>query len=201
MRIGYFGGSFDPPHRGHLAVACAARDRFNLARVMLAPTGRQPLKPEGASAPFADRLAMTSLLCTGEPSLEASPIEAPRPDGGANYTAATLRELQDGLPPGASLFAIVGADAFLGLPHWKDVPALFALAEWVVVSRPGFHPKQMDALGLEPWQRARVHLLDSVHDPTSATDLRARLQRGLPCEAYLPPAVLHYIRDHGLYRD
>lgn len=203
-RIGYFGGSFDPPHRGHLAVARAARDRFGLQQVLLAPTGKQPLKPAGPAASFKDRLQMTALLCRGERGLVASDLDAPRPDGGANYTVDTLRVL-DKQSPGARLFAIVGADAFLGLPKWKDMDALFACAEWVVVSRPGFDGGEnrsgmMDGMHLTPVQRERVHMLSNVHDPTSATELRARLRAGLPCDDLLPPAVLAYIRDQALYR-
>lgn len=199
MRIGYFGGTFDPPHRGHLAVARAARGRFALDIVLLAPTGRQPLKPEGPSAPFGDRLAMTELLCAGEHGLEASAIDAPQPDGRPNYTADTLSRLREDLPGGATLFAIAGADAFLGLPHWRDVPQLFQLAEWIVVSRPGFPLAQLGALALTPAQRARVHLLDGLADTASATALRAHLRAQQSPEDLLPKAIWEYIRDHRLY--
>ena len=199
MRVGYFGGSFDPPHRGHLAVACAARDRFALQRVLLAPTGRQPLKPDGLAAPFADRLHMTALLCAGEPDLEATDVDAPRPDGEANYTVDTLARFRDSLPAGAKIFAILGADALLGMPQWRGVPELFALAEWVAVSRPGFSLEELDALKLSPAQRARLHLLEGVEDSTSATALRARLRAHLPCEEWLPAGVLRYIHEHRLY--
>lgn len=199
MAWGYFGGSFDPPHRGHLHVAQAARQRFALDHVLLAPTGRQPLKPGGASASFADRLAMTSLLCDGQPGLQASSIDAPRDDGTPNFTADTLRRLHDSLPAGARLFAIVGADAFLGLPQWRDADKLFTLAEWIVVSRPGVSPRQVEAMPLQPSQRARVHLLPGLADPTSATDLRARLSASQSCQDLLPEAVCDYITAHGLY--
>ena len=199
MRVGYFGGSFDPPHRGHLSVARAVRDSFALDRVLLAPTGRQPLKPDGPSAAFADRLRMTELLCAGEERLEASPIDGPQPDERPNYTADTLRRLRGMLPAEAKLFAVLGADAFLGIPQWHDIASLFELAQWIVVSRPGFALDRLQGLALTAAQRARVHLLDSVHDPTSATDLRARLRDRLPCEALLPPRVLRYIEERGLY--
>ncbi len=200
MRIGYFGGSFDPPHCGHLAVARAARDRFALDRVLLAPTGRQPLKPEGPAAPYADRLRMTELLCAGEPRLEASDADAPRPAGEPNYTVDTLGRLREALPAHAEIFAVLGADALLGLPQWRGVPELFALAEWIVVSRPGFGLGDLQGLALTPAQRARLHLLDGVADPASATDLRARLRVALRCEESLPRSVFEYIQQHGLYR-
>ena len=199
MRIGYFGGSFDPPHRGHLTVALAARERFALDKVLLAPTGRQPLKPDGPRASFGDRLAMTELLCAGQTGLEASAIDAPSPDGGFNYTADTLTRLRANLPPTAELYAIVGADAFLGLPHWHGVEKLFALAEWIVVSRPGSPLEQLEAMPLRPEQRGRVHLLDGIADPTSATHVRARLREGQPCEPLLPMTLCEYIRAHRLY--
>jgi nicotinate-nucleotide adenylyltransferase len=200
MRIGYFGGSFDPPHRGHLAVARAVRDRFAPDRLLLAPTGRQPLKAEGARASFPDRLRMTELLCAEEPGLEASDADGPLPDGSPNYTVDTLRRLRQGLPDAAELFAILGADAFLSIPQWRQAAELFELAEWIVVSRPGVASQEIRAVPLTPEQRRRTHILEGVAEPVSATDLRGRLEAGLPCEELLPDSVLRYIREHGLYR-
>src|ERR1700734_1006739 len=94
MRVGFFGGSFDPPHLGHLAVARAAAQAFALDTVLLAPTAHQPLKPHGADAPFEDRLAMVRLLCAGQPGLEASELEAPTEAISPNYTIDTLRALR-----------------------------------------------------------------------------------------------------------
>ena len=198
QRIGYFGGSFDPPHRGHLTVAKAARDRFALDEVLLAPTGRQPFKPEGATASFPDRLAMTALLCKGEPGLRASDLDAPQADGAPNFTVDTLTRLEQEVAASSSLFAIVGADAFLGLPKWHDAAQLFRLAEWIVVSRPGFPLRKMETMALNAEQRARVHLLPGLADPTSATEVRARLQQQ-PCEGLLPAAVCQYVQEHQLY--
>ncbi len=200
MRIGYFGGSFDPPHRGHLTVARAARERFALDTVVLAPTGRQPLKLEGPSASFKDRLAMTELLCAGEPGLTVSAIDAPLHDNLPNYTAETLHTLLDSLPRHTSLFSILGADAFLTLPRWHNADQLFELAEWIVVSRPGFPLDRLDAMPLQAEQRARVHRLNGIADPTSATQLRAQLRTGQPCEPLLPASLCAYIRVHRLYR-
>lgn len=199
MRIGYFGGSFDPPHRGHLAVARAARERFGLDEVLFAPTGKQPLKPAGSSASFEDRLAMTTLLCLEAPGMRVSAIDAPRAAGEPNYTAETLSALRESLPQTAALFSILGADAFITLPHWRDVAKLFEAAEWIVVSRPGFAQDQLEAVPLAPAQRARVHLLDGVAEPASATEIRERLQREEPCAEFLPAAVREYIRARGLY--
>lgn len=200
MRIGYFGGSFDPPHLGHLTVARAARDHFALNQVLLAPTGRQPLKPDGPSASFTDRLAMTELLCAGEPGLQASAIDAPHPDGSPNYTADTLATLRAPLPPSTAVFAIVGADAFQTLPKWRQATRLFELAEWIVVSRPGFPLAQLEGMELNAEQRARVHVLSGIADPTSATGLRERLRAHHACKDVLPDTLCAYIASHGLYQ-
>ena len=198
-RIGYFGGSFDPSHHGHLTVAREVRDRLRLDEVLLAPTGRQPLKPHGPAAPFEDRLCMTTLLCAGERGLKASDVDKPRADGEPNYTVDTLRRLKEQLPEQTEIFAIVGADALLSLPQWRGVAELFTLAEWAVVSRPGFALKAVEQLALTAAQRARLHLVEGISDPTSATHLRASLRDGSPCEDLLPPQVLRYIRAHRLY--
>ena len=197
MRIALFGGTFDPPHRGHLAIAIAAADSFRLDRVLFAPAGRQPFKPEAHSTPYADRLAMTALACACDPRFEASAIDAPRPDGAPNYTVDTLTELHR-LYPEAAVFNLVGADSFLDLPRWREPDRLIELAEWIVASRPHFSLDGI-ALHLTPNQRARVHLLETTHDDISATDLRHRLQTGDSCAGLIPPRVLAYIQTHRLY--
>lgn len=204
MRIGFFGGSFDPPHLGHLAVGQAAAKAFSLDRVLYAPTGRQPLKPNGAFATFEDRLAMVSLLCQLQPQglpphLEASSIESPHADGSPNYTVETLLQLNSSVSPGDSLFVIIGADAFLDLPRWKSFGKLFELADWLVISRPNVSQQQMDDVQLSAQQRLHVHLLVDVEEPVSATEIRKLLQAGSDCPGLLPSAVLAYIRAHRLY--
>jgi nicotinate-nucleotide adenylyltransferase len=200
LRIALFGGTFDPPHRGHLAIAAAAADAFQLDSVFFAPAGRQPLKLNDTLSSFADRLAMTTLACAEDEDerFHASTIDAPRPDGQPNYTADTLFELQQGMP-NAVLYNLVGADSFLSLPHWRDPARLLALAEWIVVSRPGFSLDDLSALQLTPQQRTRVHLLETVHEDVSATRLRERLHTGDPCTDLLPTAVASYIQTHRLY--
>ncbi len=215
MRIGYFGGTFDPPHRAHLAVAMAAAREFRLDRVLLAPTGKQPLKKAEPKAAYADRLAMVRLLCaaasgagvpvgnslvTAAPAdvLQASELDAPHPDGSPNYTVDALETLHAQLPD-AELFCIVGADSLLSLPHWKQPDRLFALAEWIAVSRPGFSLDNLAASTLTPEQHRRVHLLADVEDDTSATDLRERLRVGVSPGSRLTPEVMLYISRMRLY--
>ncbi len=198
MRIGYFGGTFDPPHRGHLALARVAADAFALDRVLFAPTGRQPLKHESPHADFADRLAMVRLLCLNEPRFEVLDIDAPHPDGSPNYTVDVLSALRE-REPGAALFSLVGADSFLGFPRWRDPERLLALAEWIVVSRPDFDLQGLQAPGLRPEQSARVHRLSTLDDDTSATDIRVRLRHGITPADRLTPEVLLYIARMHLY--
>ncbi len=175
MRVGLFGGSFDPPHRGHLAVAQAVRDGFALDRVLLAPAAIQPLKPEGAHASFADRLRMVELLCEGVNRIQASTIDGPQANSTPNYTIDTLHRLRDELPPNAEIFVIVGADAFLGIRQWKNPEALIEHARWIIVSRPGFDLHQLETLQLTPQHRARIETLSDFENPVSATEIRERL--------------------------
>lgn len=191
MRTALYGGSFDPPHRAHRAVAQAAADAFALDRVLLAPTGRQPLKSKAPQATFADRLAMTSLLCIEDPRLQATDLDAPHPDGTPNYTIDLLRSLHTSEN---QLFVIVGADSFSELHRWKDPEALLEIAEWIVVSRPGTP---------SPQPTARIHLLDTLALEVSATRIRAQshaIQTAMQI-GDLTPEVAAYIDQHHLYRE
>ena len=199
MRVALFGGSFDPPHHGHTAIAAAAADAFGLHKILFAPVGRQPLKPDGIPASFADRLAMVKLACRVDPRFQVSELDAPRSDGSPNYTVQTLVALREAMPD-ARLFNLVGADSFLNLPRWHEPDRLLELAEWIVVSRPGFPLANLDALHLRPHQRVRIHLLQTVHEDVAATNLRERLEVGDPCTQVLDPAVSAYIQAHHLYR-
>jgi nicotinate-nucleotide adenylyltransferase len=210
MRVAFFGGTFDPVHRGHLAVASAAADAFALDRILFAPVGRQPLKVKPPAADFADRLAMVRLACNtassrshpgGEARFAASTLDAPHPDGSPNYTVDTLAALALEYPA-ATLFVLTGADTFLRLPHWRAPDLLLSRAQWIVASRPEFPltESKIESLALTPAQRARVHLLATVDETVSATDLRNRLHAGDMCSDLLPPDVAAYIQIHRLYR-
>ena len=207
MRVAFFGGTFDPIHRGHLRLASAAAGAFALDRVLFAPVGIQPLKAKLPTASFADRLEMTRLALPYPPdnlrpaSFLVSTLDAPRPDGQPNYTVDTLAALAREYPA-ADLFVLTGADSFLTMRKWRSPDRLLALAEWIVVSRPDF-PRaqaQLAQLALTPEQLARVHLLATLQEDVSATELRRRLQAGDPCPGLLSPAVAAYIQAHGLYR-
>jgi nicotinate-nucleotide adenylyltransferase len=210
MRAGFFGGTFDPPHRGHLAVARAAADEFSLDAIFFAPVASQPLKPGGTHASFTDRLAMVELLCaaqtdsSGHTHFVPSDLDAPRKDGHPNFTIDTLSRLRGVLQETekldeVELFVITGADSFLDLRRWREPDALLQSAQWIVVSRPGFSLADFVPLALTPEQRGGVHLLEDVHETVSASEVRERLEAGLGCESLLTSEVYSYIREHGLY--
>jgi nicotinate-nucleotide adenylyltransferase len=140
-RIAFFGGSFDPPHLGHLAVARAARDAFHLDTVLFAPVGAQPLKPEGSVATFDDRLAMTRLAIAGEPRFAVSLVDGPKSSGAGdalpNYTIDTLNALRTEFKPDCALYCLMGADSFFGLRQWHRAAEIPYAAVLVVASRPG----------------------------------------------------------------
>jgi len=136
-RIAFFGGSFDPPHQGHLAVARAARVALELDMVLFAPVGSQPLKPDGATAGFEDRVAMTRLAIAGEPDFAVSLIDAPKPSAAPNYTINTLLDLRAQLPPDGMLFCLMGADSFFDLRRWHRAAEIPFVASLIVASRPG----------------------------------------------------------------
>lgn len=200
MRIGFFGGSFDPPHRGHLAMARAAADACALDRVLLAPVGLQPLKPDGPTADFADRLAMVELLCWHDARLEVSALDAPRSNGQPNYTVDTLRRLRAETAPDDLIFVLIGADSLRELPRWRAHGELLHLAEWIAISRPGLDVARLVAEVVPAASRKRIHVLTTVDEPVSATEIRARLRDGLPCDDLLLPEVEAYINARGLYR-
>jgi nicotinate-nucleotide adenylyltransferase len=150
MRIALFGGSFDPPHSGHIGIAMAAVERLHLDRVLMAPVGRQPLKRDQTQSPYEDRLVMVQLACAGHPPLAASAIDAPRMDGRYNYTCDTLQHLRETRPPESfpedELFCLVGADSLQTLRHWHRAADALMLAQWIVAARPGFTLDALEAL-------------------------------------------------------
>lgn len=150
-RIAFFGGSFDPPHLGHLAVARAARTALQLDAVLFAPVGAQPLKPRGATASFADRLAMTRLAIADDAAFAVSLADAPSASGAPNYTIETLQQIRAGLPPDGELFCLMGADSFLALRHWHRAAEIPFAAPLIVAWRPqnSFSQKRLEDLAAE----------------------------------------------------
>ena len=148
MRIGFYGGSFDPPHRGHIALALAAADAFLLDRVLLAPVGVQPLKERQPATDFLHRYAMTALAAQADPRLLPSLLDAPEfdaPNYTPNYTVDTLARLREAFPAALqssgepdALFTLLGADSFLGIRQWREPERLLALSDWIVAARPHY---------------------------------------------------------------
>jgi nicotinate-nucleotide adenylyltransferase len=221
MRIAFFGGTFDPPHCGHLAIARAAVTRLALDQVLVAPVGTQPLKGGSAQSSFEDRLAMVRLAVNGVPGLTASSIDAPLPDGLPNYTFDTLQRLRHQLQPTDTLFCLLGADSFLTLRSWHRCSELLVFCDFIVAGRPGFSLEQINAalphgvvntgehreagitrfaLSGPSGQSAGLFVLPDLDQDISATEIRAALAEGSEPQTVLPPAVAEYIRSHGLYR-
>jgi nicotinate-nucleotide adenylyltransferase len=146
MRIALYGGSFDPPHSGHIGIAMAAVERLHLDRVLMAPVGRQPLKRDQAQSPYEDRMAMVQLACASHPQLAASAIDAPRLDDRYNYTYDTLELMRETLPADDELFCLVGADSLQTLHHWHRAAEALMLAQWIVAARPGFTLEALETL-------------------------------------------------------
>ena len=135
-RVAFFGGSFDPPHLGHLAVARTARAALGLDTVLFAPVGAQPLKPDGSAASFPDRLAMTCLAIGDEPGLAVSLADAPKSSGIPNFTLETLKPTRR-TPSESVLFCLMGADSFFALRNWHRAAEIPFAAPLIVASRPG----------------------------------------------------------------
>jgi len=198
MRIGYFGGTFDPPHCAHLHAAQLAADAFQLDRVLMAPTGIQPLKAEKPRAGYVDRLAMTRLLCGEDARLEVTDVDAPHADGSPNYTVDALARLREQYPD-AEIFVVVGADSFLSVRRWHEAEKLLNEANWIVLSREGFDLGDMSDLHLTSEQAARVHTLATFDEHISASDLRERLRLGISCGNMLTTKVTLFIARMHLY--
>jgi nicotinate-nucleotide adenylyltransferase len=171
MRVALFGGTFDPPHRGHVALARLARKRLALDRILVAPVGTQPLKQQIPPTSFADRLAMTRFAFAGEPGTEVSLLDASHPDGTSNYTIDTLAVLRCQLAPGDHLFCILGADSFLTIRNWHRAADLLLACDFIVGARPGFDLADA-AAAIPPGVYAK--LLPSKLPHTRILELEAR---------------------------
>ncbi len=197
MRIGLLGGSFNPIHRGHLAIARAARDTLGLDRIVLIPSARPPHKHDSTLAPAEDRLAMARLAAGSEPAFEVSAIELERT--GPSYTIDTIRSFL-GQNPGAELYFVIGADSVPELRTWRDARTLLGLARFGVVARPGCDLAK-DLADLEREFGARLTVIPHQPDAISATEIRERVRRGEAVDGLVPAAVRDYIAAKNLYRE
>ena len=189
MRLGIYGGSFDPPHLGHLLPVIDAAEQLGLDGVRFVPAAIQPLKVGRASASPADRLAMTERLVQGIPGFTVDPAEVDRP--GLSYTVDTLAAVAAEFP-GAELFLLLGADAFALFDQWRDPDGIRALATIVVMVRGDVAARPREGPGLVVLQSRRVDV--------SSTELRARVRDGRTIRGFMPDAVADYIAEHRLYR-
>lgn len=186
MRIGVFGGSFDPVHRGHLVIAARAAERLSLDQVRFVPVRAQPLKAGHRAAP-EDRVAMLRAALAGDPRFVVDEREIGRP--GPSYTVDTLRALKAELPAD-QLFFLVGADAASDLPRWREAAELQRLATLVLIPRPG-----SDAAATPDWVTLDLEPMD-----VSATRVRQAVARGESIDRMVPEPVARYIATHRLYR-
>ncbi len=187
MRLALFGGTFDPIHCAHLAVAREAAEHRTLSRVLFVVASRPPHKSRGTAASYEDRYRMVEIGCEDEPYFEASPLE----EGGMpSYSFDTIRKARSLISESDELFFLIGADAFAEVETWYRWREVLSLVEFIVVSRPGC------AYSIP--SGARVHRLESLNFAVSSSEIRRKLAAGeAPPE--VPLGVLRYIREHSLY--
>ena len=196
-RVGILGGTFDPVHTGHLAIARRVRESAALDRVLFIPAGNPRLKSEEPSAGPADRLGMLRLAVAGQQGFEVSDLEINR--SGPTRTVDTLAELRESVAQDSELFFIMGLDVVGRLDEWIEPERVVGLARIIVVSRPGYLGFDWDDFyRRNPYALGRVDCVESATD-VSASELRQRLSAGAPTGGLLHPDVEQYIRDHGLY--
>jgi len=191
MRVGVFGGSFDPVHWAHLVIAEQAREQVALDRVLFVPAARPPHKQTQPLSTFAHRATMLRLAIAGHLAFEVSEVEKDRP--GPSYTVATLEDLRR-CHPEADLFLILGGDSLRDFPNWREPERIAAMATLVAAPRPGYLVQS-----LPNWvrlQEIQVPLLE-----ISSTDIRKRVASGRSIRYLVPRAVECYIEAHGLYRN
>jgi nicotinate-nucleotide adenylyltransferase len=196
-RIGIFGGTFDPPHLGHLILACEIRSQLKLDRLLWVLTPNPPHKQERAITALAHRLAMVRLAIEDNPFFELSRVEINRE--GPHYTVETLQILQEENPH-ARLIYLMGGDSLRNFPSWHRPKEIVELCyEIGVMRRPG---DQIDLSELDrkiPTLRAKLRYVDAPLLEIASSEIRHRAGAGLPIRYYLPEAVYAYIRAHGLY--
>jgi len=212
--VALFGGTFDPVHAGHIAVAQAAQRRFHLDAIYFIPSSRPPHKSRLELLPFVHRYAMVALACIEHPHFVPSLAEAP-PPGAPHifYTIDTVRRFHREHPDD-HLYFIVGADQFLELPTWRNYESLLDSSDFIIASRPGF---RLDALRLVippeklartatsdghkiALRRSTVHMLATVASHVSSTEIRERLRRKQTIHGLVPARVEEYILKQALYR-
>lgn len=199
LRVGLLGGSFDPVHEGHLALAREAMRVASLDRVLFAPAADSPFKVGRMNAPAGDRAEMVRLAIADEPRFGLCRADLDR--GGVSYSIDLVEAVKASLPPDAELFFVLGADALAGLHRWYRAGDLVRLCRFLSFGRRGTDVDPAD-LGFDPATNARL-AADWHPDfdvPDSSTEIRRRAAAGAPLDGLVPPAVAAYVAARGLYR-
>jgi len=189
QRIGLFGGSFDPVHLGHLLVAQAALEELGLDRLFFIPAAQSPFKPAGLPAPASERLRLLRLALAGQARFEIDGQEVRQ--GGVSYTIDTVRDYARRFPS-AQLYYLIGSDHVRLLPQWRESAELARRLEFVIIPRPGEVPAELPA-------GFRGQVLSGFPLGVSSSQIRARIQAGLPIDLLVPPAVAEAVANNRLY--
>jgi nicotinate-nucleotide adenylyltransferase len=206
VRIGLMGGTFDPPHTGHLLAASDALDHLSLDRLVFVPAAQQPLKQHQLAAPATHRLRMVQTMADGAPRLEVDEIEVAR--SGLSFTVDTLAEYARRFPD-AERFFLLGVDAFALLDQWRDAARVVSLAHFVVMTRasgPGaLHAMDLDAVlskvgAIGGAQAASPEVMNLRRIDVSSTEIRERVRTGRSIRGFVTDGVAQYIETTGLYR-
>jgi nicotinate-nucleotide adenylyltransferase len=197
-RLGILGGTFDPPHFGHLRLAGVALTQLHLDRVLFAPVGMQPLKRDERSSTPEHRARMVELAITEEPRFALSRVDLDRP--GPHYTVDLLAIIQQQYPD-AALWFIMGEDSLGDLLRWRDPARIIQLARLAVLRRTGYEPAWSTLDRDLPDLQTRIDWIDHAELDVSATDIRQHVQQGQSIEALVPPKVIEFIRAQHLYQE
>jgi len=198
MRLGILGGTFDPPHFGHLRLAEAALTQLQLDQVLFTPVGVQPLKQEEQSSTPEHRARMVELAIADDPRFALSRADLDRP--GPHYTVDLLAIIQQQYPA-AALWFIMGEDSLSDLPRWHDPARIIQLARLAVLRRPGYEPDWPTLDRALPNLRACIDWIDHAEIAISASDIRQRVQHGLSITSFVPASVIDYLMAQQLYTD
>jgi nicotinate-nucleotide adenylyltransferase len=196
MRLGIFGGSFDPVHNAHLALARACQQQAKLDEVWFTPAAIQPLNQNGPRAIDSHRLEMLGLATRDEPTWRVCTIEIDR--GGFSYTVDTLRQIHEELPD-AELFFLIGADALNDVAKWKEPREIFRMATPLVVCRAGQPSPDLEQLKLLCTTDTQPQSIEMPAMEVSSSDIRRRVAASQPIDNLVPDAVRQFITQHRLY--
>ena len=229
MKIAFFGGTFDPVHRGHIEIASSAVERFDLGQVLFVPAFIQPLKQDQQTADYHHRFAMLALATQGRREFVVSNLEGPKESSTPNYSLNTIRELKRRLHKADKLYFLLGIDAFLGIDRWHKPAELLRECEFIIASRPGFSmgelaaalPEELrprkDVLNIARKQKLdfsrdpvqtialpgiTLHLMGDISERVSATQIRAAAKSAgkARLRGLVGEAVAEYIQKTGIYR-